>query len=127
MCENQAKKDGYTLGKKFWRDDEWGKTFKYQLMLAHGLLKLYSGAVLVKVLNMPQLSKVYSLKAPFLDKYLQEEQKKFNIEQTNLQKLSEIQSNKDKNENENNIEDNKLGERRQTQKSKNNSLLGKLS
>ena len=63
MCLRLAEhKNEGKLGYKFWNKKPWDWTFKQQLFTANALVKKYGEVAVVKAVNSPYLSKVFSLK-----------------------------------------------------------------
>lgn len=63
MCLRLAEhKNEGKLGYKFWNKKPWDWTFKQQLFTANALIKKYGESAVVKAVNSPYLSKVFSLK-----------------------------------------------------------------
>lgn len=63
MCLRLAEhKNEGKLGYKFWNKKPWDWTFKQQLFTANTLVKKYGESAVVKAVNSPYLSKVFSLK-----------------------------------------------------------------
>ena len=63
MCVRLAEhKNEGKLGYKFWNKKPWDWTFKQQLFTANTLIKKYGESAVVKAVNSPYLSKVFSLK-----------------------------------------------------------------
>lgn len=63
MCLRLAEhKNEGKLGYKFWNKKPWDWTFKQQLFTANALIKKYGETAVVKAVNSPYLSKVFSLK-----------------------------------------------------------------
>ena len=63
MCLRLAEhKNEGKLGYKFWNKKPWDWTFKQQLFAANALIKKYGEVAVVKAVNSPYLSKVFSLK-----------------------------------------------------------------
>jgi hypothetical protein len=63
MCLRLAEhKNEGKLGYKFWNKKPWDWTFKQQLFTANTLIKKYGESAVVKAVNSPYLSKVFSLK-----------------------------------------------------------------
>jgi len=63
MCLRLAEhKNEGKLGHKFWNKKPWDWTFKQQLFAANSLIKKYGEVAVVKAVNSPFLSKVFSLK-----------------------------------------------------------------
>lgn len=63
MCLRLAEhKNEGNLTHKFWNKKPWDWTFKQQLFTANSLIKKYGELAVVKAVNSPFLSKVFSLK-----------------------------------------------------------------
>jgi len=63
MCLRLAEhKNEGNLTYKFWNKKPWDWTFKQQLFTANSLIKKYGELAVVKAINSPALSKVFSLK-----------------------------------------------------------------
>jgi hypothetical protein len=63
MCLRLAEhKNEGNLTYKFWNKKPWDWTFKQQLFTANSLIKKYGELAVVKAVNSPALSKVFSLK-----------------------------------------------------------------
>jgi len=63
MCLRLAEyKNEGNLAYKFWNKKPWDWTFKQQLFTANSLIKKYGELAVVKAVNSPYLSKVFSLK-----------------------------------------------------------------
>ena len=63
MCLRLAEhKNEGKLGYKFWNKKPWDWTFKQQLFTAKSLVKKYGEVAVVKAVNSPSLTKVFSLK-----------------------------------------------------------------
>lgn len=75
ICENMARKNQQVLPYKFWNEYAWKGTFKRQLLLANGLLKIYSAAAIVQALRSKEGMKIYSLAAPWLDQIIEKFEK----------------------------------------------------
>ncbi len=90
VCERQAVKKGRRLPEKFWSDAEWRVPFRRQILLAEGLLKLYSPAALLKAIQSKSGSKIYSLTAEWLDPICREEQRAIDIALKNAESAPEI-------------------------------------
>lgn len=76
ICEKLAKKNKKTLTLKFWENEEWSKFYRQQIIVANGLLKIYSDKAIVLALNSKKAWSIYSLRAPHLDPIIQEEEAK---------------------------------------------------
>lgn len=83
MClRNAQNKNKGSLPYKFWNKKPWNWTFKRQLLAATKLLKEYPEEVLVKAVDSPEFSRIFSLNnskaLPII--------KKYNVEHQNSQK-----------------------------------------
>lgn len=76
ICEKKAKIDGRDLHYRFWISPEWEKFYRDQIASANKLLKKYTDTAIVKALNNPKASKIYSLRAPHLPAIIEQEQAK---------------------------------------------------
>ena len=74
ICENKARKDGKDLPLHFWQIPVWAKFFKMQILSANGLLKIYEPEAIVKALKTQQGRNIFSLRAPWLDQIVKEQQ-----------------------------------------------------
>lgn len=74
ICENKARKDGKDLPLHFWQIPVWAKFFKLQILGANGLLKIYDAEAIVLALKTPQGRSIFSLRAPWLDQIIKEQQ-----------------------------------------------------
>lgn len=79
-CERIAAKDGKALPPKFWNSEVWKKIFMQQLLAANSLLKIYAPQAVAAAFR--RSKNVYSLRAKFWDKALDEEQRKYEIMQS---------------------------------------------
>lgn len=66
ICEHKATIEKRDLHFKFWLNKQWAKFFRDQIATANKLLKKYSGKAIIKALNSPKASRIYSLRAPHL-------------------------------------------------------------
>lgn len=76
ICEHKAKLDKLDLHYKFWINKEWSAFYKNQISSANALLKKYKDISIVKALNDPKCSGVYSLRSPVLNNVIQMYEKK---------------------------------------------------
>lgn len=83
VCERQANQKKVALPLKFWEAPQWKLEFKKQLLFANTLLKLYSLKAIGQALRRKEAKNIYSLKAPWLDAIIKEEQEK-------LEKLEKV-------------------------------------
>ena len=74
MCERLAKKQKSDLPFKFWSTPKWKRAFMTNILAANGLLKIYSARAIITALN--KSFNVYSLRAPWLDDVIKQEQEK---------------------------------------------------
>ena len=77
MCDRQARKDGRSLGIKFWRTKEWDQQFRLQLKHASKLLQKFSAQSIIKALRTFKGKQVFSLGAPSLPKLIAPFEKTF--------------------------------------------------
>tara|TARA_Y100000004_G_scaffold101192_1_gene113457 strand:+ start:378 stop:746 length:369 start_codon:yes stop_codon:yes gene_type:complete len=83
MClRNAQNKNKGSLPYKFWNKKPWNWTFKRQLLAATKLLKEYPEEVLVKAVDSPEFSRIFSLNNPKALPII----KKYNVEYQNSQK-----------------------------------------
>lgn len=76
ICERRAKDCGRDLPIKFWKLPEWSKYYKYQLIVAYGLLKTYKIDIIIKALNDKRTKTVFSLNNKFLVNVIKEYEQK---------------------------------------------------
>ncbi len=69
VCENRAHRNGQQLVARFWNTKKWKNIFRYQLILAHGLLKIYAHNKLTSVIR--ETPSIISLRTPILDDLIQ--------------------------------------------------------
>lgn len=74
ICEKLAKTKKKKIGLKFWENQEWATFYKQQIIVANGLLRIYSEKAIIAALNNKRAWNIYSLRAPHLDKIIQEEE-----------------------------------------------------
>lgn len=84
ICEKKAKIDKKDLHYKFWLNKEWFAFYRNQIASAHKLLKTYSDTAILRGLNNPQASKIYSLRAPYLIPIIESEQNRLENENTSI-------------------------------------------
>ena len=75
ICENRAKMLKKDLHYRFWVSKEWSSYYRNQIGSANKLLEKYTDISIIKALNNPRASKIYSLRAPHLLPIIEEEQK----------------------------------------------------
>ena len=78
ICEKKSTTD---LPEKFWKIHEWGRYFRNQVASANALLKIYSVKAILRAINDPRAKKIYSLRAPQLDKLIQEKEKEIQAQE----------------------------------------------
>jgi hypothetical protein len=76
VCENKALKEKKDLHFRFWTEPYWEKFFKNQIASANKLLKLYDPMDVAKALKTPAGQKIFSLRAPHLNKMIETEETK---------------------------------------------------
>lgn len=84
ICEKSALLNKKDLHYRFWTNKEWEKFYKDQIASAYKLLKKYSDTAIIRALNNPKASKIYSLRAPFLIPIIETEQKIVDAQNTSL-------------------------------------------
>lgn len=84
ICEKKAKIDKKDLHYRFWVSPEWQLFYRNQIATANKLIKKYDDVSVIRALNNPKASKIYSLRAPFLESIIHEEQVKLDSENKNL-------------------------------------------
>ncbi len=75
MCERVAQKERTPLYPRFWQAETWKMLYLMQIRAANKLLNVYPVEVVLKALR--RVPNAYSLQAPWLDKYLEEEMRNF--------------------------------------------------
>lgn len=93
ICEKLAKKQKKVLIQQFWKNSDWSKFYKQQILAAYGLLKLYPEKAIIAALKAKASWNVYSLRAPHLDKMIRAEQSALELE---LKSKDVIEVNDDK-------------------------------
>lgn len=73
ICERKAVQDKKELPIRFWKLKEWAAYFRNQIATANKLCKKYREAAIIRALLDPKNGKVYSLRAPFLEKSIIQE------------------------------------------------------
>jgi len=89
ICEKRAKYLSKDLGYKFWTNKEWSVFYRNQIASANKLLKTFSDTAIIKALNNPKTSKIYSLRAPHLVAIIEMEEKILMSQNTTLTKKLE--------------------------------------
>ena len=90
MVDRIARKNKQILPHFFWKEKQWLKQFKLQLMFANKLLKLYSVESIIKVLRTPNGKKIYSLGAKWIYEEIEKENDKLVKQKENL--LKEVEN-----------------------------------
>lgn len=89
ICEKRAKHLSKDIGYKFWTNKEWAVFYRNQIASANKLLKTFSDTAIIKALNNPKTSKIYSLRAPHLIAIIEMEEKILTSQNTTLTKQLE--------------------------------------
>lgn len=84
ICEKKAKQNNKDLHYRFWLTKEWELYYRNQISSAHKLLKKYNELAIIRGLNNPKSSKIYSLRAPHLLPIIEEEEVKLKQQNTEL-------------------------------------------
>lgn len=81
VCENNIRiKHNSILPDRFWELPGWNKYYKEQIICAHHLLKKYSDTAIIRSLRSREGRSTYSLRAPYLLRLVEEEEKKVKLE-----------------------------------------------
>ena len=76
ICSRMAEKENLgTQSHKFWNSPKWRKIYQYQIVLANRFLAKYPEAAVVKAINSPECSRMYSLRYPPLESIIQKYKK----------------------------------------------------
>lgn len=94
ICEKKAKLNKKDLHYRFWLNKEWAVFYKNQIAAANKLVKTYDPVAVVKALNDPKTSKVYSLRAPSLITTIQSHQKQVDAANSKLSVVIDRSENK---------------------------------
>lgn len=84
ICEKRAKTLKVDLHYRFWTNKEWESYYRNQIASANKLLKTYNCKAIIRALNNPQSSKIYSLRAPHLIPIIEHETQQLNKLNTDL-------------------------------------------
>jgi len=84
ICEHYAKKNKLDLHYRFWTHKDWASYYRNQIGTANKLLKKYDCRAIIRALNNPKSSKIYSLRAPHLTAIIESEQTRIESENTQL-------------------------------------------
>lgn len=92
VCERAALKlNKMQLPKRFWNDERFSRNYRLQLIKANALLKIYSAEAIIKALQSPKGSSVYSLNCKWLDGLVALEQKKLEVAERKRLEYEELQ------------------------------------
>jgi hypothetical protein len=69
---------------RFWVTKKWATFYRNQIATANKLTQTYDPVAIVKALNSPKTKNMYSLRAPFFTKVIEEEEKKLKAKNTEL-------------------------------------------
>lgn len=89
ICEKKARINKEDLHYKFWATKKWEKFYRDQIATANKLVKKYDPIAIVKALNSAKTKTMYSLRAPFFTKVVEEEQAKLALMNKELSKSIE--------------------------------------
>jgi hypothetical protein len=93
ICEKKACLDKEDLHYRFWTLPRWEKFYRNQISSAHKLIKKYGEKAVIRALNNPKASKIYSLRAPHLPAIIELEAKQLETENSALTKIFERKDN----------------------------------
>lgn len=101
ICEHYAQKNKLDLHYRFWTHKDWATYYRNQIGSANKLLKKYDCRAIIRALNNPKSSRIYSLRAPHLIAIIESEQETLSQQNTELQtqyerKNEKYQQNKSK-------------------------------
>lgn len=94
ICEKKAKLNKEDLHYRFWVTKKWAVFYKNQIATANQLTKKYDAIAIVRALNSPKTKNMYSLRAPFFTKVVEEEAQKLNAQNTEMTQNIERKENK---------------------------------
>lgn len=89
ICEHKARLDKLDLHYRFWLTKEWSKYYRNQIGSANKLLEKYHPKAIIRALNDPKASKIYSLRAPHLLSIIEQHQSV--LDQENNQMFEDIE------------------------------------
>lgn len=84
ICEHYAQKNKLDLHYRFWTHKTWSAYYRNQIGTANKLLKKYNCKAIIRALNNPKSSRIYSLRAPHLVAIIESEEEKLSVENTDL-------------------------------------------
>jgi hypothetical protein len=94
ICEHWAKQHQQDLHYRFWStSDKWQKHYKGQISTANKLVKKYNAKAIIKALNDPKASRIYSLRAPHLPAIIERYEKILEDQKEELTKNFERKEN----------------------------------
>jgi hypothetical protein len=94
ICEHWAKQNQQDLHYRFWSTSEkWQKHYKGQISTANKLVKKYNAKAIIKALNDPKASRIYSLRAPHLPAIIERYEKILEEQKEELTKNFERKEN----------------------------------
>lgn len=93
ICEKKALLDKEDLHYRFWTLPKWEKFYRNQIASANKLIKKYGEKAVIRALNNPKASRIYSLRAPHLPAIIELEAKKLSAENSALTKTFERKDN----------------------------------
>ncbi len=76
MCSRMGHKNGEQLTDKYWNKPQWESVYKQQLIAVYGLLKIHDESAIIGALNSKEGQRIYSLRAPHLDRLIAVEAEK---------------------------------------------------
>lgn len=79
LVTRRARKEKKHLPYKFWNLPEWKKKFKLEIIGITPLLRMYDELAVIKALESQKGKNIYSIRCPWLDELIEEEQKKLQI------------------------------------------------
>lgn len=94
ICEHYAKKNKLDLYYRFWTHKDWAAYYRNQIGTANKLLKKYDCKAIIRALNNPKSSRIYSLRAPHFPAIIESEERKLQLENKELTKKYERKNEK---------------------------------
>ena len=88
VCERRAMVDKFELPVQFWKDPEWEKFFKFQVLVVHAAIKSYGHEAIIQVLK--ENKRAWSLKAKWMKPLLKVAKDK--VAKENAQKLEDMKN-----------------------------------
>lgn len=86
ICENKAKIEKRDLYFRFWTNKEWSKFYRDQIATANKLVKKYPEQAIIKALQNPKASRIFSLRAPHLIPIIEKEKEQLSNLNTTISK-----------------------------------------